>query len=407
MKRRILVILPRIPLPARDGAEVVMSETLAAFRRQGLEVDVFALNPSRQHRDPSNLDPLCKAHEVADIATDVRLIPLAVSLITSPSIGLGKLTLPVSYWLMRFIDKQVVSALRKFVDLNGPYDVVHCETLFTVYYGLFLASVSPRTKVVYRSHNVEWRIQDRLSQEAGTNLLERAVRARLAHQTKRFEERAVELVNAVACISEQDQQWYSLASPKVPVQTLFPGIREYPDYQRAPVGSTIGFLGSLDWEPNRRGVAWFIEHVWPRIKQQIPDAQFEIAGRGSNSFCAALNLPDGAVCAGEVDSVEEFYRRQAILVSPLFSGSGVRVKLLESFACGKAVVTTAQGAEGLHSSPTQICAIADTPEQFSDACLSLLADTVRRQQLAQSAQAYVREHYSWNAAVEGFERLYR
>ena len=203
-----------------------MSETLSAFRRQGMDVDVFALNPSRQKRESKNLDPLCRAHAVAAVNTDVRLLPLAASLVHTPTVLVGRRTLPMSYWLLRFVDKHALNALNQFVDRNGPYDIVHCETLFTVFYGLCLAGNTGQTKVVYRSHNVEWRIQQQLSQEAGINLLERAVRSRLAAQTKIYEERISVLVDAIACISEQDRLWYSDASKQTPVRTMLPGCVE-------------------------------------------------------------------------------------------------------------------------------------------------------------------------------------
>lgn len=383
-----------------------MSETLSAFRRQGMEVDVFALNPSRQKRESKNLDPLCRAHAVAAVNTDVRLLPLAASLVHTPTVLVGRRTLPMSYWLLRFVDKHALNALNQFVDRNGPYDIVHCETLFTVFYGLCLAGNTGQTKVVYRSHNVEWRIQQQLSQEAGINLLERAVRSRLAAQTKIYEERISVLVDAIACISEQDRLWYSDASKQTPVRTMLPGMREYAVQEHERTSASIGFLGSLDWEPNRRGVEWFMQKVWPIIRQHVPDTGFEIAGRGSSAFCESVSIPDGAVCIGEVDSIEEFYGRQALLVSPLFSGSGVRIKLLESFACSKAVVTTSQGADGLHQGAENVCCVADSPEQFAEACILLLNNQDRREQLGDAARTYVREQYSWNTAVRNITNLY-
>lgn len=407
MSTRILVILPRIPLPARDGAEVVMSETLSAFRRQGMEVDVFALNPSRQRREPKFLDTLCRSHAVTDIDTDVRLLPLSASLVHTPCVQVGGRSLPMSYWLLRFVNKHALDALEQFVNSNGPYDIIHCETLFTVYYGLCIAWHAQATKVVYRSHNVEWRIQQQLSHDAGINLVKRSVRSRLAAQTKLYEQEISVMVNAIACISDLDSQWYSDASTKIPVRTILPGIREYTMQEHLPTHDSIGFLGSLDWEPNRRGVEWFLQKVWPIIKHRAPNARFEIAGRGSSDFCASINIPDGVVCVGEVESIQMFYNRQDLLVSPLFSGSGVRIKLLEAFACSKAVVTTSQGAEGLHHSAADVYYLADTAEQFAEACTLLLSKEELRQQLGNAARTYVREQYSWDAALHNITELYR
>lgn len=406
MKPRILMILPRIPVPARDGAEVVILETLRAFRRSDIEVDVFALNPSRQHRDPSELEQFCSACATADISTDVGIRQLISSLVSNPSVTIGEERVPLSYWISRFIDQHALTALEQFVQRQGPYDIIHCETLFTVFYGLALPPDGARA-VVYRSHNVEWRIQERLADERSTPLLQRVIRRVLAKQTRAFEIWISRHVHAIATISATDAAWYSLNTAGALVRELHPGLSIEQLSVKTVCGNTIGFLGSLDWEPNRTGIVWFMERVLPLIVELLPDVRFSIAGRGSKDFCDSITLPPCAVCVGEVESVSQFYATQAIAVAPVLSGSGIRIKLLEAFALSTPIVTTTQGAEGLDVHHGDECMIVDDPELFAQACVELLCDSVQRDNCSRAARTFVEQRYSHQAAVAAHLNLYQ
>lgn len=406
MQPRILMILPRIPFPARDGAEVVMLETLKALADRGLSVHVFALNPSRQRRDPNLLRPYCASSMVVNINTDVNKLTLLRSLVFPPRVDIGTDTLPLSYWMSRFVDPNAIEELHRFVRVTGPFDVVHCETLFTSIYGLLLAQEPNRPVVVYRSHNVEWRIQERLSHEPGSSMAQRYVRRKLAKQTLESEKWIAQRVDAIATISKHDGDWYRSTKSSTLMQVVHPGVTIPAEPQAQCGNHTIGFLGSLDWEPNRKGLSWFLDHVLPLIQEHVPDVQCHIAGRGSQSFCQQRSMPEGVQCVGEVDSVADFYEKQSIAIAPLLSGSGVRIKLLESFALGKPVVTTAQGAEGLEIRQGEECMIADTPKAFASACVELLQDQQLRSKLGKAARSFVQKTYSWEQAGAELSALY-
>lgn len=383
-----------------------MLETLMAFRRSGIMVDVFALNPSRQHRDSSGLGRFCSAFATADVSTEIRSLHLISSLIAAPSVRIASERVYLSYWISRFADKQALDALQQFVHQHGPYDIVHCETLFTVYYGLSLGPSAARA-VVYRSHNVEWRIQDRLAQESSTPLPQKLIRRALANQTQDYERWVSRHVQAIATISAHDAEWYTQNAVNAVVRDVHPGISIQPRPAKDDCGNAIGFLGSLDWEPNRKGLVWFIEQVLPFIAEQVPDVRFSIAGRGSKEFCATLNLPSSATCVGEVDSVPDFYASQAISVAPLLSGSGIRIKLLEAFALSTPVVTTAQGAEGLDVLHGQECMIVDEPHLFARACVELLRDTTQRDHCSRMAHEFVEQRYSHEAVATALMNVYQ
>ena len=404
-QRRVLVILPRIPFPARDGAEVVMSDTLTAMAEAGYAVDVFALNPRKSHRDPNVLASYCRRYAAVNIDTTVHALSLAAELVRPERYDIDNTTLHTSYWISRFIDRTALCALQDFVDAHGPYDVIHCETLFTVYYGLALRE-STRCAVVYRSHNVEWRIQSTLADESHNGVVRRMVHRRLAEQTELYERSVSRMVDAIACISHVDASWYSQAATGVLLSTIEPGVRCNNVDERDYNEPTIGFIGSLDWEPNTVGVLWFINSVMPIVRRRKPDISFVIAGRNSETFVRTLANTNNIRCLGEVPSSSEFLADRHVVIAPLFSGSGVRIKLLEAFGMAKAVVTTKMGASGLDIQHGVHCLIADTAEEFADACMLLLDNESLRNTIGKNAQAWVSRTHSWDVAIDDLVNLY-
>lgn len=402
MRQRILVILPRIPFPARDGAEVVMSQTLNALACGDWEVDVFTLNPSRQ---PKNIEPLKKVVRKvgsADVDTHVHASTLFWSLFRPIDASIAGNRVRASYWVSRFMDRDALRQLLYFVKQNGPYDAIQCETLFTAYYGL---QVDGR-EVVLRSHNVEWMIQDNLSKEGAWWHPQTLVRKILAYQTRHYEKWVAERFRKIACISVSDAEWYQRNSPNAIVRHIAPGVSINIVSNALQNQSTIGFLGSLDWEPNRKGLEWFLHEVMPIIVAQQPTVAFAIAGRGS----AAVHVPRSVLhvthILGEVESAASFFQSQSVIVAPLFSGSGVRVKLLEAFANLCPVVTTAKGAEGLPLQSGVECVIENEPLAFAKACIELMQDHERARQMGLAAQKFVQDNYSWETSIKGLEELY-
>ena len=122
----------------------------------------------------------------------------------------------------------------------------------------------------------------------------------------------------------------------------------------------------MNWLPNKEGIKWFLDEVWPIIHQALPDLKIYLAGREMPSWLLELNLSNVKVI-GEVPDAHEFIRSKSISIAPLLSGSGIRIKIIESMAMGKAVVATTIGAEGINYTTGKDIMIADTPEAFCEA----------------------------------------
>lgn len=151
---------------------------------------------------------------------------------------------------------------------------------------------------------------------------------------------------------------------------------------------TMLFLGSFRHVPNQEGLQWFAREVLPHILERRPQTRLVVVGSDPPPR-HSLPFTDSIELRGFVDDVREPLSRYAVFVCPILSGSGMRVKLLEAFAAGIPVVSTALGAEGLAERDGELCALADDPLEFAERVVELLASPGKARELAGRARAEV------------------
>ena len=149
----------------------------------------------------------------------------------------------------------------------------------------------------------------------------------------------------------------------------------------------------------------FCEHTWPLVLVCRPRARLRIVGRNpSKSVQALASVPDVEV-VGTVPDIRPYIAAAGVVVVPLRTGGGTRLKLYQAMAMGKAVVSTTLGAEGLPVVPGEHLLIADTPEDFAEAVITLLVDRTRRDSLAHAALAIVRGRFRAEMVARQFDRI--
>lgn len=167
---------------------------------------------------------------------------------------------------------------------------------------------------------------------------------------------------------------------------------EVSDYRFEETGrelNTVLFVGSFTHLPNQHALVWFIDEVLPLILNAAPQMRFVIAGTGNPSKLAARLQHHRIEVLGAVPDIGEVLGRYAVLICPIRSGSGVRVKLLEAFASGIPVVSTKLGAEGLTRNDGEICRLADDTRHFAAAVVALLQHPEAAAAMARRARSYV------------------
>lgn len=167
------------------------------------------------------------------------------------------------------------------------------------------------------------------------------------------------------------------------------------DAPQPGAGKSVLFIGS-NTAPNVIGLRWFLEFCWPQIRAENPDAELIVAGGVSSQF------PDGvprAKFCGIVDDLAPFYREPSVVISPLTVGSGLKVKVVEALAQGKAIVATTVSVEGMGDDIASALNVCDDPVAFGNAVSALLSDNELRRRSADAAYTYFKQHYSREACV--------
>lgn len=373
------------------------------LQNAGHTVTVVAPNTSRHYADYAAIHEFCDDVITHDVDTAIRPTDAVGNLLFDKApckIGLPK----TPYTVSRFLHRSLVDKIHRRVNASVKYDVIHIDYLTSAWYALELKHALPTKTppLLYRAHNVESRIVAQLALNKNRSIAERLYRRLVARQTQIFEQEVARRSNLIAAVSQADADWFSRASPAVPT-TVIPVGMEAVDVskliRKKRTRPSIGFLGSLEWGPNIEGVVWFVQNVVPLIIKALPDVEIRIAGRSPAPEIVALHNGINVFIDGPVKSSTDFLTSIDVAVSPILSGSGVRVKILEGLAHAMPMVTTRAGAEGLPVEEGENIIIADNAASFADACIRLINDTQYAEMLGKKGRDLVINKFSWHQSI--------
>ena len=165
-------------------------------------------------------------------------------------------------------------------------------------------------------------------------------------------------------------------------------------------------IGSMEWMPNRQGVSWLVNEVWPLVLEKLPEATLHLAGKGLKSD-DELFQAEGVINHGEVESALDFMTNHGIMCIPLFSGGGIRVKLLEAMALGIPVVATPTASAGTIFMDGKELFISDKAKIFAEKMILLSQNTDWRQTLTNEGKKQVNAHYSASSIVAQLNVFYQ
>ncbi len=160
-----------------------------------------------------------------------------------------------------------------------------------------------------------------------------------------------------------------------------------------PAEPTLLFLGKYNYEPNVLAAERLVRRIWPIVRRARPDARLLLAGGGIERLPSASKPPAGVECLGFVPDLDALYARTRVVCCPLDVAGGTRLKLIEAAAYARPMVSTRVGAEGLAFREGTETLIRDDDAGFADACIELLGDDVRCEQLGGAARRRMLQSY--------------
>ncbi len=175
--------------------------------------------------------------------------------------------------------------------------------------------------------------------------------------------------------------------------TVVPNALPMPEQPPGLVASpTLMFIGSYVYQPNRDAAHRLLTRIWPMVRAKAPQARLIIAGRGGDQIPGAADAA-GVEFTGFVDDLAALYARTRIVLCPIATGGGTRIKLIEAASYGRPIVSTRIGAEGLDLGDGTEILLRDNDSDFADACLRLLQDDYQCIQLGTAARAKAASYY--------------
>ena len=166
------------------------------------------------------------------------------------------------------------------------------------------------------------------------------------------------------------------------------------------------FVGALDYRANVDGVLWFLKEVWPAVREQFPEAEFDIVGSNPVSALrrAAETVP-GANLVGGVPDVRPYLKRAAVVVIALRIARGIQNKVLEGLAMRRPVVASRQSAEGIEAASGKELMVCDLPGEWINTISSLFKNEILRYKTGYLGREFVENHYAWEACLAPLENL--
>lgn len=392
----ILFICNKSPWPAREGGPIAMNNLIEGLTDAGHLVKVLAINTNKYAVNPKDIPQAY--HDKTQI--ELGYIDLSVK----PIGAFLNLFSKKSYHVERFISTNFDKKLREVL-MHECFDIVQIETLFMSPYLNTIRELS-QAKIILRAHNIEHRIWKRVA-SITKNPLKKVYLNHLSSTLERYEKSILNAYDGIVPISPVDAPFFIENSSK-PVLALPTGINpdKLPVQNNNHPDHALFHIGAMNWMPNEEGIRWFTEQVWPIVHNKLPHLKVHLAGREMPDWLKNLKM-ENIIIEGEVENAYDFIQSKSILIAPLFSGSGIRIKIIESMALAKAVISTSIGAEGINYTHNKNILIANTAEEFASAIEMLYADSETTRKIGLAARNLILEEHNTPKIIQQLVNFYQ
>ena len=378
----ILMLCNKSPYPPSEGGPMAMNSIVNGLIEAGHKVKILAVNSEKYHIKEKDIPQAYKDKtgiELVDIDLRINVKEAIKNLFTDKS-----------YHVERFISEALRQKLIEILK-KDQYDIVQLEM---IYMAPYIETIRENSKalIVLRAHNVEHLIWDRIAKKTSF-LPKKWYLNHLVRTLREYELNAINKVDGIAAITYRDAAFFR-GETAVPVIDIPFGVNPddfTPSYE-VKENPTLYHIGSMNWMPNEEGIRWFLKNVWDRLHERMPELKLNLAGRHMPKWLMNLKK-DNVTVLGEVPSAQEFIRDNGIAIVPLLSGSGIRIKIIESMAMGKTVITTMIGAEGIQYSEYNNIIIADNPTKIVETICRIMKEPEEIMRIGRNARKLIEDVY--------------
>jgi polysaccharide biosynthesis protein PslH len=393
---KILILTPRIPYPLRDGGSIAMNQTIEEYINIGCEVSVLAMNTSRHWVDEQQLPEYYKQLKILKtvyVKTNVNPLSAFFNLFTDKS-----------YNVTRFINKEYEKLLIEIIS-SHTYDFIQFESIYVAPY-LDVVRAYSKAHLFCRIHNIEHLIWQRLTDHENSFLKKKYLQL-LTTRLKNYELNIIRQFDLLLSISAKEAVYFKENNLNKCYHLPF-GVHTTERNSNTKFIKEMKscyHIGSMDWAPNAEGVHWLLEKIWPLVLKKSSDVKLYLAGK--NMPANLVSKPDENIfIVGEINDVAQFSLEKNIMLVPLLAGAGIRIKILEAMALGKAIISTSIGFEGIPIQHGFDGIIADTEDEFANAIEYCITNPGQAEQIGIEAQKSVHKHFDLNMIYKNWLSFY-
>jgi glycosyltransferase involved in cell wall biosynthesis len=376
---RLLYLTNKPLFPSVDGGCKAMAQMLHCLLNLGCEIDHVCIS-THKHPFDENSYP-------EEIKQRISIQSIPVDTTVKPGQAFRSLFSQRSFNISRFDDPKAKVALESLLSKKS-YDVVLLESLYTTPYLRTIRQHS-NAKVVLRSHNVEFLLWQQLASNCKSGWRKWYLR-KLARDLRAYELQTLQKVDAIFSITKNDLETVQRAGITTRNHVIPVALRQT-SREILDDNCSLFFIGSMNWQPNLEAADHLVNSIFPKVRKQIPEVELHIAGSYMGTHFPS-DPENGITNHGFAENLQDFMSNHGILVLPIKSGSGVRIKLLEAMALGVPIVSSATGALGISEDDGIL--ISSTDEQMVEQIIELFTSPEKRQSIGHKAWEFVHKNLS-------------
>lgn len=392
---RVLLLTQVLPYPPDSGPKV---KTYYVLKYLVQHHDVTLVSFVRESDKPEyvrHLESLCERVVTVPItrspARDLRY--------------LGQSVFSGQPWMMLRDERAEMRAALAELARTTHFDIVHADQLNMGQYALPFRD----SRKVLDLHNALWVLYKRLAETLPLTRPMKYILTRDWRLLKQYEGQMCRTFDAVTAVSQEDKAALIEAGARdditvipIAIDTDEPAL-----IPRRPKEPHIVHIGTMYWPPNIQGITWFLDEIYPHIRQQVPDVRCTLIGaRPPASLLERGQADPSLTVTGYVNDPLPYLQASSMMVVPLLSGGGMRVKILNALSQGIPMVSTTVGCEGINVHSGEDILIADDPQAFADASVRLLTDASLNDCITRNGRRTAEQQYDYRQACQPLDAIY-
>lgn len=382
----VLVVSSKPPYPQIDGGCIAVSSMVEGIISEDIKVHLLTLSTQKHPFDknafPSHWQEKIKIKNIT-IDTKIKFFALIFNLLSHRS-----------YFTSRFYSKAFEKIMIETIKEN-TFDIIQLESVFLCSY-LKTLKQNTKAKIILRSHNMEHQLA--LQRAKKSAFIKKWYLNLQANRLKKEELFLAKNAHGIACISLNEKNEFQTMNKHV--AHIPTGIS--PNNFTYQPSDSFFYIGAMDWQPNIEGINWLIKNIWSKLD---PNTTLHLAGKSlSPSQQYALNNIKNH---GEVENAKNFMKNNGIMLVPLFSGSGLRIKILEAGALGIPIIATKKAVEGIGLANGEDYLEANSAAEFKASISKLQNDKVLQVQLSKAIKKKITTLYNTQNISRKLIEFYR